>query len=658
MPKLFLSYSRKDSAKARRLAEWLEREGHDVWRDDDDIGGGTSFSAEIEKALKDCGAVLVLWSKDSVQSAWVRDEAGVGRDAGKLIPLTLDGIEPPLGFRQFQAIDLSKWRGHGLPTGAERIRSAIERVTAASPRASASNAAASRPRFRTSFHRPVIIAAVIMAVVAVGAVLAWQEWSGEREIAIAVVPSPQSPDRAMAADYANVAAADMAAFLPRRFDRATVTAPDDASGAASGYRMEISTESHGAAVNATLTLSDTGHATLWSHNWSVADASGADLKAAVSAMASKAALCLTDARGGRSRLSQPALGLYLSGCTGLGDTELSNEDFDTIFERITKLAPDFAPGWGYLALSRSWVAEGLKGSSQEAYASALQSAREAISRARSLDPNGALAYDAEYHLISDDSFRALQVLQKGATADPGYGMIQMHLSDELLAVGRMEDSVEAAHRAVELEPGAPYARSQYITALVYSGEFSKARADIAQARKRWPTDPAIDGAEFAYQYRYGDPRIALELMSRSFSGYSDADEEPNREVIAARLDPTPAKIDQAIAALNGRWSRTPQGKNIVLLALGNFGRVDQVYQMLEDPKFQPFVATDALFRPDFKGVRADPRFMQVAAKLGLVRYWQQSGFWPDFCMTERLPYDCKTEAAKFGSQAAAANRPR
>src|SRR3954451_21520188 len=115
MAKLFLSYSRKDEARARRLTAWLEREGHDVWRDEDDIGGGASFSSEIEKALKDCDAVVVLWSADSVQSAWVRDEAAYGRDTAKLIPLSLDGTEAPLGFRQFQAIGLSPWKGHREP---------------------------------------------------------------------------------------------------------------------------------------------------------------------------------------------------------------------------------------------------------------------------------------------------------------------------------------------------------------------------------------------------------------------------------------------------------------------------------------------------------------------------------------------------------------
>jgi hypothetical protein len=123
--------------------------------------------------------------------------------------------------------------------------------------------------------------------------------------------------------------------------------------------------------------------------------------------------------------------------------------------------------------------------------------------------------------------------------------------------------------------------------------------------------------------------------------------EPFRKSIAARLDPAPAKVDEAIAAIEGQSPNSPEARNRALLALGNFGRVNEVYQLLEDPSFQPFVERGALFRPDFAAVRADPRFMQVAARLGLVRYWRQTGYWPDFCTTERLRYDCKTEAAKY-----------
>ena len=647
MAKLFLSYSRKDEARARRFSDWLEREGNTVWRDEDDIGGGASFSSEIEKALKDSDAVLVLWSAHSVQSAWVRDEAGYGRDTGKLIPFSLDGTEPPLGFRQFQIVDLSHWRGQREPPSADRIRQAISRVTNLPQAPSLPLQSPSRRPIGDLPRGPLV--ALVVAIVGGGAaaLLHWPSWSSDRQIEIAVLPSPQSSDRAMAADYANVAAADMAAFLPRRFDRATVIAPAEANASNSAYRMEISTASSGAGANASLTLSDEdGHSTLWSRNWSVTDASAADLKAEVSALASKAALCLTDARGGRTRLSQPALGLYLSGCTGLGDTKLSDVDFETIFERVTKLAPDFAPGWANLALSRANFAADQRDGSPQAYAAALQNARRAIAVARKMDPNSALPYHAEYHLTFDDNYRALQLLDKAAKLDPDDGLIQMHISDEMMSVGRISASVQAAQRAIELEPGAPYARSQYILALIYSGQFSKAKADIAEARKKWPGDPAIDRAEFSLQYRYGDPRQALELLPKIMDS-SDAEMAPLRKVIAARLDPSPAKIDDAIAALKARGAKNPGMRSTVLIALGNFGRVEEAYQLLNDPGFQPFVEKDALFRPDFAAVRADPRFMKAAARLGLVRYWRETGYWPDFCSSEQLRYDCKTEAAKY-----------
>jgi tetratricopeptide (TPR) repeat protein len=643
MAKLFLSYSRKDEAKARRFTEWLERQGHDVWRDEEDIGGGNSFSLEIEKALKECDAVLVLWSAHSVQSAWVRDEAGYGRDAGKLLPFSLDGTEPPLGFRQFQSISLARWKGHRDPQDADRIRQAVSRV-AKLPDAERRSAT---PRHSRERRRWLSVGALLTIVaIALLAIFLWQRWSNNQQIAIAVLSSPQSSDRTMAADYANVAAADMAAFLPRRFDRATVIAPSDSGGENAPYRMTISTDPHGAGASASLTLSDAAdHSTLWSQNWTVADASAADLKAQVSESASKAAFCLTDARAGSVRLSQPSLGLYLGGCTQLGDPKLSNETLEGIFERVTKLSPEFGPAWNYLALTRSWIAEGIEQNSP-ARAAAVQSARNAIATARKLNPKSAMSYDAEYHLISRDHYRGLQLLEKAAQIDPDDGRIQMHLSEELLSVGRLSDSVQAAERGVELEPGTPYTRSQYILALVYSGEFSKAKTDLAEARRKWPGDPAINFADFGYQFRYGDPRTALDLLPK-ITNSSDAEMEPYRKYLAARLDPTPAKIDDAIAALNGHSPNDPATRNKVLLALGNFGRVEDVYRLLEQPGFQPFVDRDTLFRPDFATVRADPRFMGVAARLGLVRYWRETGYWPDFCSKEQLRYDCKTEAGKY-----------
>ena len=110
MGHIFLSYAREDADAARELAESLGRAGHEVWWDQH-IQGGSRFSRAIDQALKDAEAVVVLWSATSVESAWVQDEAAEGRDSGRLVPVLLDTCKPPLGFRQFQSVDMSCWRG-------------------------------------------------------------------------------------------------------------------------------------------------------------------------------------------------------------------------------------------------------------------------------------------------------------------------------------------------------------------------------------------------------------------------------------------------------------------------------------------------------------------------------------------------------------------
>ncbi len=106
MTDIFLSYSRDDRPRIEPLVETLTREGFDVWWDTR-ISSGTEFSKEIEQVLNQAKVVIVAWSASSVKSLWVADEASVGLQKGNLIPVCIDNVEPRLGFRQIQTINLS-----------------------------------------------------------------------------------------------------------------------------------------------------------------------------------------------------------------------------------------------------------------------------------------------------------------------------------------------------------------------------------------------------------------------------------------------------------------------------------------------------------------------------------------------------------------------
>jgi formylglycine-generating enzyme required for sulfatase activity len=127
MADIFFSYKREDRARIAPLVHLLEREGLTVWWDPD-IVAGERFDEVINREIEQARCVVVAWSASSTRAAWVRDEASIGRDRGILVPFSLDGARPPLGFGQYQTPDLSTWtadpddpRVRQLVAGAVRV---------------------------------------------------------------------------------------------------------------------------------------------------------------------------------------------------------------------------------------------------------------------------------------------------------------------------------------------------------------------------------------------------------------------------------------------------------------------------------------------------------------------------------------------------------
>lgn len=109
-PTVFFSYSREDREKAIPLIDAIQSAGFSVWYDGM-LEPGEQYLEKTEAILNAAKAIVVLWSPRSTQSNWVRDEAMVGRERECLIPLSIEGAMPPLGFRQFQSTDISSWSG-------------------------------------------------------------------------------------------------------------------------------------------------------------------------------------------------------------------------------------------------------------------------------------------------------------------------------------------------------------------------------------------------------------------------------------------------------------------------------------------------------------------------------------------------------------------
>jgi hypothetical protein len=110
MSDIFLSYTEHDRDTVRRLAQTLEAVGWTVWWDRR-IPAGQTWREVLEREMQSMHCMVVLWSSRSVKSDWVCEEAAEARQLDRLVPVLIERVRPPAGFREVQAADLIDWDG-------------------------------------------------------------------------------------------------------------------------------------------------------------------------------------------------------------------------------------------------------------------------------------------------------------------------------------------------------------------------------------------------------------------------------------------------------------------------------------------------------------------------------------------------------------------
>ena len=119
---LFISYSHTDGDFVDRMEKSLNQKGIRFWRDIHDMKSGR-IEKQIDRAIRQNPTVLLILSKDSIQSDWVEHEVRLARKLEKvterdvLCPITLDDSwkSSPWPERimeqimEYNILDFSEW---------------------------------------------------------------------------------------------------------------------------------------------------------------------------------------------------------------------------------------------------------------------------------------------------------------------------------------------------------------------------------------------------------------------------------------------------------------------------------------------------------------------------------------------------------------------
>lgn len=625
---LFLSYSRADEARARRLALVLEKLGYEIWWDAR-IEGGAAYARSISAALENADAVIVLWSQRSVESDWVRDEAAQGRDRQRLIPLSLDGSSPPIGFRQYQVIDLSHWHGRSGGREITEIRRAIDAVVSGKhDRLAARPAGVSR---RTT----LIAGGAAAALVAGGGWIGWDRGlfrnGGGAPLSIAVVSFRNLSGDSSQAYFSDGLTEEVRVALTRinalhvlagtSTDKASEVGDDPkkiAQALSVRYVLSGSVQRAGDLVRIVANLADgaTGF-TRWTQSF---DRKLTD----IFALQSEIARTVAQAMSVEVATSEPAPGGttnaeayqdYLRGRAlfNLAKDQATDRAALDFYDQALAADPNF--GLALAARSRSLAAfagEYAKGSEiKPLYEQSIAAARRAVEVAPLLS-EGQLALGFALYTGKLDLAGARPFYERAYKLGGGDADVALLYALYCSRAGRPGDATRAVERAVALDPLNPRAHRAQGSVAYAARRYTNALAPLRRALELNPKMTyahALIGSALAGLGRYADAK-------REFAAEPEAQFHFTGLAIAEFKLGNRAAAEQAFSSLVSQVGDSAVYQQAEVLA--QWGRSDEALKALQrahevGDSGLIYAATDPMLDP----IRKDPRFLSLMRSLNL-----------------------------------------
>ena len=127
---IFVSHGSEDSEEANRLAAFIEAKGAKVWIAPRDVRPGQDYSEQLQEAIEQAAAFVVLITDKANRSPYVRAETEMAFSTGKpIFPVRLSDLQPAPGLAFF--LKIRHWTdafGPGRDAALERLAREVQAI--------------------------------------------------------------------------------------------------------------------------------------------------------------------------------------------------------------------------------------------------------------------------------------------------------------------------------------------------------------------------------------------------------------------------------------------------------------------------------------------------------------------------------------------------
>jgi len=664
MPDVFLSYSRDDQATARRFAEGFEREGISVWWDQT-LHAGEDYDEVTEKALEGAKAVVVLWSKKSVVSRWVRAEATQADRNGTLVPAMIEPCKRPIMFELKQTADLSEWTGDLGDAAWQSYLASVRRLVekGGTGRPAAPVSVVVKPGAQRI--SPGMIATGVLALLVIGVGLWW--FAQPRSETVAQTPVPPSPPATTNAAQPSVA------VLP--FDNMSSDPEQEyfSDGLSEELLNQLAKVPELRVIGRTSSFAFKGKKedlrkigeTLGVNHILQGSVRKADKRVKITAQLIRTsdgsqlwsdtyARTLEDVFAIQEEIAQTVsrelqVRMGTSGARGSGTTNveayeaflagralLSRFDSGSMraaiphLERAVSIDPDFLPAWLWLADAYTRAAL----NDRQAAAPALSKQNEAIDRVIALAPGSPEAsFALSYRVAYGRDLQQLGSLMRDSlklTGSQG-ARARMRYAQFLLSVGLAKQAAAELERAKNDEPLDSFVRVTLLQAYEATGDDRSFELETQQLVQlfggRTPTIWNLELSRAMGRRDEAGVRSALVALGAENGG-------PVPDVLGLMDQPGTAKRELASRLADPRVQTNIYGASGIAQWAAWFGEKEIALDALEAARLQGFSFETwawIVWRPVMREIWSEPRFKKLVREVGLVDYWSTTGNWGDFC---------------------------